>query len=403
MAATIAAGVHHSANRSTKRCVGAREAAASSTSLTMRATVLSDAPRVVRIRSSPASAFTDPANTVSPGPRATGTLSPVTVLSSKADLPSTISPSHGTRSPGRTWTMSPTASRTAATSSTPPPTPSRRAVRGMRPPRRANASAGTTRRHALQHLAHCEEKHDGSRFLSCADRHRAKGRHAHQRLDGERRARPRQRDGSAAERDDRNDRGDQEDPIRRPGKRKRQRPCQTHQHRQNADQPRFAGPPPLHVRRGFVVPVRRRVQSMGVLVTGVSGMIRMAATAVSAPIRLDGQLGRRRTRPRNSIAQRLDLPLDHVRRRAVWGPAQGHRLRHQVDLHVGDAGQSPDRSLDLGHAGAAIHPGHLPGQCFDAVVQFHAAVHVGMPQSFPHVLGPLATGGARPDLLLRAQ
>ena len=135
MAASIAAGVHHSANRSTKRCVGARDAAASSTSLTMRATVLSDAPRVVRIRSSPASAFTDPANTVSPGPRATGTLSPVTVLSSKADLPSTISPSHGTRSPGRTWTMSPTASRTAATSSTPPPTPSRRAVRGMRPPR----------------------------------------------------------------------------------------------------------------------------------------------------------------------------------------------------------------------------------------------------------------------------
>jgi hypothetical protein len=46
---------------------------------------------VVRTRSNPASAFTEPASTCSPGPRGTGTLSPVTGLSPGAELPSTIS------------------------------------------------------------------------------------------------------------------------------------------------------------------------------------------------------------------------------------------------------------------------------------------------------------------------
>ena len=61
-----------------------RVAVASSTMRAMRASVLPSPAAVTRITSAP-SAFTLPATTGSPGPRVTGTLSPVTGLSSRAD------------------------------------------------------------------------------------------------------------------------------------------------------------------------------------------------------------------------------------------------------------------------------------------------------------------------------
>ena len=127
---SIAPGVQMLLNFSMKRCVGARDAVASSTILTMRLMVLSLAAAVTWIRNS-AAVLTEPATTGSPGLRATGMLSPVTGLSSTADWPSRINPSHGIRSPGRTCTMSPSASWSAGRSCT-KPSRSTRAVRGMR-------------------------------------------------------------------------------------------------------------------------------------------------------------------------------------------------------------------------------------------------------------------------------
>jgi len=83
----------------------------------MRLMVLSPGLALTRTRRR-AAVFTEAATTRSPGPRATGTLSPVTSLSSTADCPSSTTPSQGMRSPGRTWTTSPAARRSARISST---------------------------------------------------------------------------------------------------------------------------------------------------------------------------------------------------------------------------------------------------------------------------------------------
>ena len=117
-------------NRSMKRSVGARADSASSTSLTMRAMVLSSAARVTVIRRA-ASVLIDPAKTGSPGPLVRGTDSPVTGLSSMPDVPSAISPSAGMRSPGRTSTRWP-ACKAAAGTSRVVPFSSSRAVFGTR-------------------------------------------------------------------------------------------------------------------------------------------------------------------------------------------------------------------------------------------------------------------------------
>jgi hypothetical protein len=90
---------------STKRCVGAREACASSTAWMMRVERGVGRPPPSRgIRSSPVWLMV-PANTGSPTPLSTGMLSPVTLAWSMALVPPVISPSSGTRSPGRMRTM----------------------------------------------------------------------------------------------------------------------------------------------------------------------------------------------------------------------------------------------------------------------------------------------------------
>ncbi len=96
------------------RCVWPLFCWLSSTRRIMRAIVLSDAGRVIRMRSAP-SPFTVPAKTPSPTVRCTGTLSPVIGDWSMLDEPSSTTPSTGSRSPGATRTTSP--ARSASTGS----------------------------------------------------------------------------------------------------------------------------------------------------------------------------------------------------------------------------------------------------------------------------------------------
>ncbi|MCG3190267.1 MAG: hypothetical protein LKCHEGNO_02925 [Burkholderiaceae bacterium] len=122
------AGTNTALTRSTRRWIGALCACADSTSRTMRASVDSAPSALARTRSRP-SALTAPPVTWSPGCLATGRLSPVISDSSTWLVPSMISPSAGTRSPGRTTRVSPTCSR-AVGSSTSAPSRSTRAVSG---------------------------------------------------------------------------------------------------------------------------------------------------------------------------------------------------------------------------------------------------------------------------------
>ena len=73
----------------------------------MPASAVSSPTAATRTRSE-VSVATVPATTRSPGPRLTATDSPVIIDSSTAAVPSTTSPSAGTRPPGRTITRSPT-------------------------------------------------------------------------------------------------------------------------------------------------------------------------------------------------------------------------------------------------------------------------------------------------------
>ena len=96
-------GVYTRLKRSMKRAVGARLSSACSIRCRMRARVVSFASRVTRTVRVP-SVLTLPPNTSSPAARRTGTLSPVTALSSRPETPSSITPSAGTRVPGVTST-----------------------------------------------------------------------------------------------------------------------------------------------------------------------------------------------------------------------------------------------------------------------------------------------------------
>ncbi len=236
-----------------KRCVGARLAVACSTRRTMRLTVLSAAAAVTRTRSS-AAVLTDPATTASPGPRATGTLSPVTGLSSTADCPSSTRPSQGTRSPGRTCTTSPTA-RPGRGHFHHRPVPFHPGHARHQPRQRADAGPRPPGGHAFQQLAHREQQHHDGRLLGRANRHGPKGGRDHQGLDGERGAGPRQRQGTAPERQHRGERGGQVEPVcfRREGV--RERPGHPDQDGEQPGQPRLAGAPPGHARFVVIVPV----------------------------------------------------------------------------------------------------------------------------------------------------
>ena len=111
--------------------MGALEPWASSTRRTIWARAVSRPTLVARKRKEPLRLRVAPM-TGSPGPFSTGRLSPVSMLSSRAERPSVSTPSTGTCSPGRTRTRSPTTTCCTGTSVS---TPSRRtrAVRAWRP------------------------------------------------------------------------------------------------------------------------------------------------------------------------------------------------------------------------------------------------------------------------------
>jgi len=107
-ARTTTAGVYTRANLSTNACTGARCRCACSTSLTMCASVVSDAGRVTRSSIAP-EPLIEPAKTSSPGRFSAGHDSPVIGAWLTDDTPWTTVPSSGMRCPGRTTTTSPTA------------------------------------------------------------------------------------------------------------------------------------------------------------------------------------------------------------------------------------------------------------------------------------------------------
>jgi hypothetical protein len=113
-----------------KRSVGALDSCASSTRAMTLEMVLSAAAAATRTLMA-VSVLMVPAKTVSPTPLLLGTLSPVTGASSMAPRPSTIAPSAGMRSPGRTSTTCFRARLDAWTSRTPSPSTSS-AVLGTR-------------------------------------------------------------------------------------------------------------------------------------------------------------------------------------------------------------------------------------------------------------------------------
>ena len=126
MARTI--GTKTAATRSAIRWIGAREPWACSTSLMIRASVVSLPTRAAR-NTKPPVRFTVPAKTFDSVVFSTGRLSPVSMDSSTAEPPSMTTPSTGTRSPGRMRIRSPT-STSAVGTSTSCPSRSTRAVRG---------------------------------------------------------------------------------------------------------------------------------------------------------------------------------------------------------------------------------------------------------------------------------
>ncbi len=104
----------------------------------MRASVVSVDALVDATVSAP-SPLMVPANTSSPGPFGTGTLSPVMGAWSTPPAPSTTLPSSGIRSPGRTRNVPPTGTRSGGTSSSLPSGRTRRASGGERAIRAATA------------------------------------------------------------------------------------------------------------------------------------------------------------------------------------------------------------------------------------------------------------------------
>ncbi len=131
-------GTNTADTRSARRCTGALPACASATRRAIWASWVSDPIRVARTTSRPP-ALTVAPTTSSPGPTSTGTGSPVSMLVSTADAPSSTTPSVAIFSPGRTTNRSPTArsligrrtstpSRRIATSLAPMPSSARNAA-----------------------------------------------------------------------------------------------------------------------------------------------------------------------------------------------------------------------------------------------------------------------------------
>ena len=96
--------------RSASRCTAALPLCACSTRSAIRASWVSAPTRVAVTTSRPPALIVAP-TTPSPGPTSTGTDSPVSMLASTAEVPSSTTPSVAIFSPGRTTNRSPTTSR----------------------------------------------------------------------------------------------------------------------------------------------------------------------------------------------------------------------------------------------------------------------------------------------------
>src|SRR5882757_7650529 len=107
-------GTKMPATRSASRCTLALPDCASATSRAIWANAVSDPILVARTTSRPL-ALTEAPITSSPGPRSTGTLSPVIIDRSNAEAPRSMTPSVATFSPGRTTNRSPTRNWAAST------------------------------------------------------------------------------------------------------------------------------------------------------------------------------------------------------------------------------------------------------------------------------------------------
>ncbi len=116
---------------SASRCIGAFDPWASSTKRMMLDNMVSRPTLVARKLKLPVALMVAPYTSL-PIPLSTKTLSPVSIDSSTADIPSTTSPSTGIFSPGRTRTTSP-ATRSSIETSTNSSSRETRAVLGWRP------------------------------------------------------------------------------------------------------------------------------------------------------------------------------------------------------------------------------------------------------------------------------
>ena len=132
-------GTKTSAMRSARCWIGALLPCARRTASTIRASAVSRPTRVARITNVPVALSVAP-TTSTPGPTSNGTGSPVSMLASTADEPSTTTPSTGTFSPGRTRSRSPTATDSSGTSASCSPSTLRATV-GWRPISRRIAPA----------------------------------------------------------------------------------------------------------------------------------------------------------------------------------------------------------------------------------------------------------------------
>ena len=136
-ATSITAGTNRPATRSTVRWMGSLLPCARCTISTIRDNTVSAPTRVASTVSAPVP-FTAPPTTSSPGPLATGRLSPVSIDSSTSDTPARTTPSIGTRAPGRTRSRSPGLTRDTGTVSI-PSSVTRSAVSGARSNRALSA------------------------------------------------------------------------------------------------------------------------------------------------------------------------------------------------------------------------------------------------------------------------
>ena len=152
-AAAITAGTKTWAMRSTRFWIGSFEPCASSTAFMIRASIVSPPVAVARITSA-AAPLTVPPITASPGRRVAGIGSPVTMLSSMSEVPSTTTPSTGRRSPGLSSTSSPTCSALTGMEETVPSGARIRASRTCSPAsRRIAAEARPRARASIQRPA----------------------------------------------------------------------------------------------------------------------------------------------------------------------------------------------------------------------------------------------------------